>query len=67
MLRGKYNQWSINTAIKIGIYDTEANKYGVTVVETEENTGLSHFPFRALQFNYYNLNQQMHTIVLDLQ
>ena len=25
---------------------------------------ISHFPFRALQFNYYNLNQQMHTIVL---
>jgi len=27
----------------------------------------SHFPFRALQFNYYNLSQQMHTVSLQLQ
>ena len=25
-----------------------------------------HLPFRAVQFNYYNLKEQMHTIVLDL-
>jgi hypothetical protein len=29
-------------------------------------TWISHFPFRALSFTYYNLNQQTHTIVLDL-
>jgi len=27
----------------------------------------SHFPFHALQFSYYNLSQQMHTVVLELQ
>jgi len=26
-----------------------------------------HFSFRALQFSYYNLNQQIHIIVLDVQ
>jgi hypothetical protein len=26
----------------------------------------SYFPFRALQFSYYSLNQRVHTIVLGL-
>jgi hypothetical protein len=26
-----------------------------------------HFSFRALQFSYYNLNQQIHRVVLDVQ
>jgi hypothetical protein len=31
-----------------------------TICNNEED--FSHFQFRALQFNYYNLSQQMHTI-----
>lgn len=27
----------------------------------------SHFPFRSLQFNYCNLHQQVHTVLLQLQ
>jgi hypothetical protein len=32
---------------------------------TQINAG--NFPFHALQYNYYDLNQEKHTVVLDLQ
>ena len=28
---------------------------------------ISHFPFRALQFNYYNSNQRIHSVLLKSQ
>ena len=44
---------------------TAAYHYQTTECNIPEDFNI--FPLCALQFNYYNLNQQMHTDVLDVQ
>jgi hypothetical protein len=67
------NYWVINY-VQVGAEVTEGRQWEactITAIKKGRRRDFctyfkSHFTFRALQFNYYNLSQQMHTTVFKL-